>query len=78
MLVDPETVEWPEGSSGCQRGTDASDPTNITEGLGAGRPSLPFGFRSGQQVLVVSTLICVLSFLLSYVVLSRRPPAEQQ
>lgn len=77
MAVEPQTVEWPEGRGGDNRASVSGDATNISEGLGVGRPALPFGFRSGQQVLVISTLICVLSFIMSYVVLSRRPPAAQ-
>ena len=37
----------------------------LTE-IGEGRPPVPFGLRTGQQALVIATIICILSCLMSY------------
>lgn len=68
--LDPSSVRWPEDGAPQKSSWKGNEAGSIESGLGEGRPPIPFGFRTGQQVLWVSTIICIISCLVSYLLLA--------
>ena len=70
----PSSIQWPEDEAlekmQPRSRLKNNEVATIDFGLGEGRPPIPFGFRSGQQVLVISTIICIVSCFVSWLILS--------
>ena len=61
--ISEESISWPEKIA--DKPLQASASRKELKGLGEGRPSIPFGFKSGEQVVLISTVLCLISCLLS-------------
>ena len=68
LELAPRHVFWPER----QIPTVSKDPGRTElRGLGEGRPSVPFGFKTGQQFVLASTIVCLISCIVSYFIFSQ-------
>lgn len=61
--LSEKDVTWPERVAGHNSKVTASSTAGD---LGEGRPSVPFGLKTGKQALIIAVVICLLSCYFSY------------
>lgn len=62
-------MSWPEDKA--KPGSEAAVGLGKVAQSSEGRPPLPFGLQTGRQALIIATVICVISCLVSYMLATK-------